>query len=86
VASELPIRVELVYDLADHVGGGGATNSGGGARLPMSSIPTDADQDNIALLFDFEGNLDAVDYRRIMDRIIKADEYGDPVSAFNSSI
>jgi hypothetical protein len=84
--SHLPIRVQLVYDLADHVGGGGATNSGGGARLLMSSIFTDADQYDFDRPVDVEVNFNADEYRRIMDRINRPDDDGSPVSAFNSSI
>jgi hypothetical protein len=84
--SQLPIRVELVYDLADHVGGGGATNSGGGARLRMSSKPIDVDQHDFDLAFDVEFNFDSVEYCRIMDRIMTPDQPGGKVSVFNSSI
>jgi hypothetical protein len=69
-----------------HVGGGGAANSDGGARLPMSSKLKDAGQSHTDLPLDAEVNVDDVEYRRIMDRIIEADEPGGTVSAFNSSI
>jgi hypothetical protein len=86
VAPQLSIRVELVYALADHVGGGGATNSGGGARLTMSSTLADAGQSKIDPPLDAEVNLDDVEYRRTMDRVTGGDEPGGTVSAFNSSI
>jgi hypothetical protein len=70
----------LVYDLADHVGGGGATNSGGGARLPMSSAFAE-EEISIEQRLDAEVNLDDVEYQRIVDRI-----GADAVSRFNSSI
>jgi hypothetical protein len=75
----------LVYDLADHVGGGGATNSGGGARLPMPTISADVEQHDFDLSFDDEVTVDADEYRRIMGRI-RSDEREGMVSAFNSSI
>ena len=85
-ASRLPIRVELVYALAEHVGGGGATNSGGGARLPMSPKTVDVDQLDYDLALDVVVNIDPVEYRRIMGRIMTTSPSDSPVSAFNSSI
>jgi hypothetical protein len=89
VPSQLSIRVELVYALADHVGGGGATSSDGGARLPMSSklaVAGQSDTDTDLLPLDAKVDLDDVEYRRTMNRVIGADEPGGTVSAFNSSI
>jgi hypothetical protein len=85
VASRLPIRVELVYDLADHVGGGGATNSGGGARQPMLSESTDRGT-IIDIPLDAEVNPEDADYQRTKNRVIGAGQPGIRVSAFNSSI
>jgi hypothetical protein len=71
------------YNLADHVGGGGVPNIGGGAQLPMSTLRVN--QDDLPL--DVEVNVDALEYERIMRRV--ANRVGEPdteVSAFNSSI
>jgi hypothetical protein len=67
----------LVYDLADHVGGGGVTNSDRGED-DMSDLSNDQP-------LDAEVNLDALDYRRIEERIGASKPDGG-VSAFNSSI
>jgi FXSXX-COOH protein len=80
------------YNLADHVGGGGVTNIGGGAQLPMSTLQVDpvitsdlTDLHDLSL--DVEVNLDDGEYARIMRRIGLGDgEPGTTVSAFNSSI
>jgi hypothetical protein len=69
----------LVYDLADNVGGGGATNSGGGEDNIMSDLCNN-DQP-----LDAEVNPSSVDYRRIEERIGAGKPDGG-VSAFNSSI
>jgi hypothetical protein len=71
------------YNLADHVGGGGVPNIGGGARLPMSTLRVY--QDDLPL--DAEVNVDALEYERIMRRIFnRGGEPDAEVSAFNSSI
>lgn len=71
------------YNLADHVGGSGVPNIGGGAQLPMSTLRVN--QDDLPL--DAEVNIDALEYERIMRRICSAGDQPDTeVSAFNSSI
>jgi hypothetical protein len=71
------------YNLADHVGGGGVPNIGGGAQLPMSTLR--GNQDDLPL--DAEGNVDPLECERIMHRIFgTGDECDTEVSAFNSSI
>jgi hypothetical protein len=80
------------YNLADHVGGGGVTNIGGGAQLPMSTVLVDLviksdliDLHDLSL--DAEVNLDDAEYARIMRQIGLSDGEDDTtVSAFNSSI
>lgn len=71
------------YNLADHVGGSGVPNIGGGAQLPMSTLRVN--QDDLPL--DAEVNIDAPEYERIMRRICgTGEEHDTEVSAFNSSI
>jgi hypothetical protein len=82
------------YNLADHVGGGGVTNIGGGAQLPMSTVNEDhvivSELPDIShLQLDAEINFDVkAEYERLMSRTGIND--GEPdtteVSAFNSSI
>jgi hypothetical protein len=51
----------------------------------MATVTVDTDESDVA--FDFDMNIDAVEYSRIMHRIgIDGDETVTRVSAFNSSI
>jgi hypothetical protein len=51
-----------------------------------SKLAVAGQSDTDALPLDAKVNLDDAEYRRIMNRIIVADEPGGTVSAFNSSI
>ena len=77
------------YNLADHVGGGGVANIGGGAQLPMPTPTVYVDQvtESGDLPLDIEVNIDDAEYARIMRRISSSGGEDDTgVSAFNSSI
>jgi hypothetical protein len=76
------------YNLADHVGGGGAANIGRGDQLHMSAqcvdqAPSSAPSDLDGVPIDAKVAIGDAEYARIMRRI-----HGerDEVSAFNSSI
>jgi hypothetical protein len=81
------------YNLADHVGGGGATNIGGGAQLPMSMPTLSTDhviESNLPICdqpLEDVVTLDDAAYARIRRRItISKEKPATSVSAFNSSI